>query len=259
MKTKFLFACVSILAILALGACDSPTKSGLNNSPPYDPSLIAPTDGATSVSRTPTMSWTGGDPDLDDTVKYTLYLGRFNSPDSLFAVNGATDITGTSVDIISSLAYGTTYYWSVIAQDRHNELAVSETWSFTTVQGIPNLTIYQGAGSSNTYTYNSTSHALVCTTSVQNNGTASSGSFRVAFYLSTNNIISTSDFLLASGTQSSMNPNTYQNWFINVDLDNYTSLPHATYYVGVIFDDLGQVSESDRTDNTVVFTPTITY
>ena len=124
--------------------------------------------------------------------------------------------------------------------------------------GTPNLTIYTGTGSDNTYLYNTTTHVLGVNTSVQNNGTGAAGSFRVGFYLSTNNIISTSDDLIENVVVSSLSNGYYTNKSISVDLDN-TSVPYGTYYVGVFFDDQSVVSESNENDNTVYYTPTIIY
>ena len=124
--------------------------------------------------------------------------------------------------------------------------------------GTPNLTIYTGTGSDNTYLYNTTTHVLGVNTSVQNNGTGAAGSFRVGFYLSTNNIISTSDDLIENVVVSSLSNGYYTNKSISVHLDN-TSVPYGTYYVGVFFDDQSAVSESNENDNTVYYTPTIIY
>ena len=45
------------------------------NAPPAVPSNPGIPDGATGVSTSPTLSWTGGDPNAGDAVVYSLYLG----------------------------------------------------------------------------------------------------------------------------------------------------------------------------------------
>ena len=57
--------------------------------------------------------------------------------------------------------------------------------------GTPNLFVYTGTGSDNTYLYNPTTHLLTLSTSVGNDGTVASGSFRTGAYLSDNMVIST--------------------------------------------------------------------
>jgi len=123
----------------------------------------------------------------------------------------------------------------------------------------PNLPLYTGSGSNNTYTYNTSTHQLDVNISIQNNGLGSAGSFRVGWYLSTNTTISTSDYLVVTASQSSLTNGYYVNKSGSIDLDNVSGLLSGTYYVGIYFDDQFQVSKSDETDNLAYYTPTITY
>jgi hypothetical protein len=126
--------------------------------------------------------------------------------------------------------------------------------------GQPNLTIYTGSGSTNTYTYNTSTHILTVTWSIINSSTVTAGAFRAGLYVSTNTIISTSDYLLATATYSSGLLANYYSVidYPAIDLDP-TSVPYGTYYVGILIDDLYQVSESNESDNTGYMTPAIVY
>jgi PKD repeat protein len=50
------------------------------NNAPYAPSEPSPSDGATDVPVDAVLSWTGGDPDADDTVTYDVYFGTNTIP-----------------------------------------------------------------------------------------------------------------------------------------------------------------------------------
>lgn len=87
---------------------------------------------------------------------------------------------------------------------------------------------------------------------VRNNGTANAGSFRVSFYASTDTTITTGDRLLGSTTISSLNA---LSWADAIQTSAVpTSIPAGQYYVGWIFDTLGQVGEFDESNNTGVIT-----
>gem|GEM_PF-3311502 len=81
---------------------------------------------------------------------------------------------------------------------------------------------------------------------VRNIGTTDSGGFYVLYYASTNNIISTSDYLIGSDYVSSISPFSWANsdWS-----GAFPSIPAGTYYIGWIIDRYGYVSEFDETNN----------
>ena len=170
------------------------------------------------------------------------------------------------LDIYAPLVPAGTYYVGVyfddlgqVAESNETDNAVlyTNTIYFPGVQ-MPNVTLYTGSGSSNVYTYNGTSHALEVWCSVWNNGTTAAGSFRIGWYLSANNIISTGDYLIGSAVQPGLTAGYYINWNLSADLDvDVPNLPAGTYYVGVYYDDQGQVAESNETDNAWPYTNTI--
>jgi hypothetical protein len=88
--------------------------------PPSAPASPAPTAGATSVSTTPTLTWT-----CAGTTSYTVRLGTSTPPAQL-----ATGVSATSY-APGTLAAGTKYYWQVVAVNASGSTPGS-IWSFTT-------------------------------------------------------------------------------------------------------------------------------
>ncbi len=98
------------------------------NNPPNTPSNPSPMDGATNQDINVDLSWTGGDPDADDTVTYNVYFGANDStPDNLIC----NDVSTPACDP-GTLVYGTHYYWYVVATDNHGASTTGATWDFTT-------------------------------------------------------------------------------------------------------------------------------
>ena len=93
------------------------------NSPPYIPSAISPSDGATGVSENQDLSWTGGDPDAGDIVTYDVYFGT--TTPTLVANNQS----GTSY-ALPTLTYLETYTWKIVAWDDHGASTEGPEWIF---------------------------------------------------------------------------------------------------------------------------------
>jgi hypothetical protein len=108
------------------------------NQPPNEPDTPDPADGAirVAVSNGVQVSWSGGDPDILDTVVYDFYLGT--SADGLAAV--AQDI-GTTTYQFADAAEGQTYYWQIIAKDNRGAQTPGPVWMFTTDGELPDLII----------------------------------------------------------------------------------------------------------------------
>jgi hypothetical protein len=116
---------VFILGTLTVFGGAEPITIMLNN-PPYEPFDPNPADGASDIGIFNHVRWTGGDPDTGDRVVYDLYFGT-TQPPSLIAEN----IPNPNY-ILGELAFHTTYYWKVIAEDRQNATTEGPLWSFTT-------------------------------------------------------------------------------------------------------------------------------
>jgi hypothetical protein len=95
------------------------------NQPPTTPSSPSPSDGATGVSTSPTLSWNTSDPE-GGSVSYDLYMGTSTSNMTLKKSG-----QGTSAGL-SGLPGGTKHYWKVIVYDNQSASTQSTTWSFTT-------------------------------------------------------------------------------------------------------------------------------
>jgi hypothetical protein len=98
----------------------------LLNYPPYEPSDPDPQDGTTNVNIDTDLSWTGGDPDSEDTVTYDVYFDDSSPPQQV-----EWNQTETTYDP-GTLEYETTYYWKIVAWDNHNASAAGPIWQFTT-------------------------------------------------------------------------------------------------------------------------------
>ena len=84
-------------------------------------------------------------------------------------------------------------------------------------------------------------------TRIKNDGDSSSGSFRWGLYLSTDTTITTSDIQLDYWTQSSISSGSTRSSTKTVTIPS--TITGGYYYVGMIVDINGQVSESDENNN----------
>lgn len=96
------------------------------NLAPYSPRNPTPADESEGIMSSVTLHWTGGDPDPEDIVTYSVFFGKTTNPD---LVN--ENQTETSYGIID-LDYETNYYWQIISYDSANHSTVGPLWMFTT-------------------------------------------------------------------------------------------------------------------------------
>ncbi len=104
------------------------------NKAPYLPSNPSPSNGTTDCNININLSWTGGDPDPEDTVFYDVYIDA-NNPNPTTKVSD--DQTETTFDP-GTLSNGITYYWKVHVKDNHYRVTRGPVWHFTTKELPPN-------------------------------------------------------------------------------------------------------------------------
>ena len=102
------------------------TTGSTINSPPNPPSYPIPTDGAMDQDINVDLSWTGGDPDLDE-VWFDIYFEAGDPDPELFM----SDHPGESFDPGPHIP-NTHYYWKIIARDIHGLESEGPVWDFTT-------------------------------------------------------------------------------------------------------------------------------
>ncbi|MCJ7570683.1 MAG: Ig-like domain-containing protein, partial [Candidatus Thermoplasmatota archaeon] len=102
-------------------------NSGGKNSPPNKPSDPDPANHSINVDINTNLSWTGGDPDANDTVTYDVYFGSMPPFQKI-----ASNISNMSINP-GNLVNGLTYFWSIVAWDNHNASTVGPGWYFTTI------------------------------------------------------------------------------------------------------------------------------
>nr|WP_320192685.1 putative Ig domain-containing protein [uncultured Desulfobacter sp.] len=99
------------------------------NYPPQAPSSPEPADGKTDLSVMDlSLSWTGGDPDEDDTITYDI---QYKAEGGEFTL-ACEDILDTECQLSTLLNYGTTYLWQVLATDSFGAITQGPEWQFTT-------------------------------------------------------------------------------------------------------------------------------
>ena len=88
---------------------------------PYDP---YPSDNATDVSTSVTLSWSCSDPD-DDPLTYDVYFGTSSNPT---LVSSGQSVTSYNPGTLNE---ETTYYWKIVASDGDLETE-GDVWELTT-------------------------------------------------------------------------------------------------------------------------------
>lgn len=109
------------LVCLSGGTAASP------NLAPYQASNPNPANASTGVSVSPTLTWTGGDPNSGDQVYYDVYFGT-DLPLILVSPNQTT-----ASYTPATLAGDQVYYWRIDSKDLLGATTPGATWSFTTI------------------------------------------------------------------------------------------------------------------------------
>lgn len=108
-------------------SCSSDDSPG--NQAPEKTILMAPSDKDTDVEITNLeLKWSEATDPNSDPVSYQVYLDTVNPPVAMVTGN----LTGTTFTLLEDLQYGTTYYWSIIAQDDGGAQSLSTVATFTT-------------------------------------------------------------------------------------------------------------------------------
>jgi hypothetical protein len=109
-----------------------PISMGTNEtapSPPLAPTLSSPSNGATGVSRNPTLSWNAS----SGATTYNLQVSV--TQDFSLVILEMTSISSTSY-ALPTLSPGTPFWWHVSATNSGGTSPWSTAWSFTTM-GLP--------------------------------------------------------------------------------------------------------------------------
>ncbi len=118
---------ISIILLTFIGGCifDSDEEEPTINTPPEQPSLPNPANGANTVALDVDLVWTCSDPDQSDTLSYDVYFGTESDP--------PLEVSGLYVAQYSPTFQGNTqYYWKVVATDSHDHSTSGPIWSFLT-------------------------------------------------------------------------------------------------------------------------------
>lgn len=131
-KTSLSLIMLICCTFLIFSCKKSDDKPQQVNRQPAMPSSPIPSDAATGVSVTPVISWLCSDPDGGDSLKYDIYFGSTNPPNSILASNWKQPNYA-----LSTLDFNKTYYWRVTAHDLKGASSVSPIWRFNTLSSLP--------------------------------------------------------------------------------------------------------------------------
>lgn len=176
------------------------------------------------------------------------------------AVNGYSDKSKTIRLSSTSVPSGTYYVCFII--DYRGEVSESNEddnawyWSSPTISytaANANLAPV-AANCSFSYTCPNLSYNI----RIENKGSGSAAASYVGYYVSTNDIISTGDYLLGEDYVAALSPGSYSNEDETFDLST-KSLPNSVFWVGFVVDYKFQVSETDENDNYFGFSNEISH
>ena len=156
------------------------------NRNPYVPSKPYPENETTRIDLNSHLSWTGGDPDINDKVVYKIYFGKTLADMALLVVGQSmTDFYP------ENLQTNTTYFWQIISRDSHSAESQGPVWQFKTISPgqlsfeLKKIEIFENQGS-------------VQINIIRNNGTE--GEISVDYHTSPENAVPSVDYKPASGT-----------------------------------------------------------
>ncbi|MGA8848313.1 MAG: peptidoglycan DD-metalloendopeptidase family protein [Dehalococcoidia bacterium] len=111
---------------------DGEFEETIVTSQPNTPSNPSPANNATGVDINAYLSWSGGDPDVGDTVTYDFYFGTSETPPLVETIGPYPAAQSSITYDPGALSYNTTYYWQIVARDNHGVTTEGSVWNFTT-------------------------------------------------------------------------------------------------------------------------------
>jgi len=108
------------------------TGSSFDHHTPYLPNDPYPENNSVGVNLSIILSWNGGDPDLEETVYYDIYLGEELNPPFIEKI-GPFEAEQLRINYeLFRLEYNTRYYWRIDAIDSYGYTTTGPTWTFMT-------------------------------------------------------------------------------------------------------------------------------
>ncbi|MFZ0546404.1 MAG: hypothetical protein WAM60_13250, partial [Candidatus Promineifilaceae bacterium] len=104
----------------------------LSPPPTQVPTLLSPSNGATDVPVQPTFSW-------NSVLNGSQFLLEVATDAAFNTIVYTKTVAGTSHTTESPLVNGTEYFWRVTAENTCGSGPSSTTFSFTTIQLVPNV------------------------------------------------------------------------------------------------------------------------
>jgi hypothetical protein len=133
MKRYIICLILSSALFLSFNGCkkdDSSVNNVVTNNAPTIPANPFPADNSTGIddSTAVNLSWESTDPDLNDTLKFDIFVGT-SLP--LSDIPLAANLTSPTYNMGVLTFPGTTFYWQIKAKDRFGASSSGNVWRFT--------------------------------------------------------------------------------------------------------------------------------
>jgi len=103
------------------------------NDPPYQPGNPNPKNHSNNSDINVNLSWSGGDPDPEDTVVYDVYFEANDPTPDILVSDEQPELTYNP----GTLEFDTVYFWRIIAKDNHGAATPGPIWHFKTKENNP--------------------------------------------------------------------------------------------------------------------------
>ncbi|MBS1493252.1 MAG: hypothetical protein JST55_07070 [Bacteroidetes bacterium] len=131
MKKLLSILIVFTFAVIIVSGCSKSDDTTITNTGgnqlPTSPSSPIPSNGAVGVTGFVTATWSCSDPDVNDTLRYDVYIGSTTNPSTVVTtgtLNKAADL--------GIAGPNTLVYWKVVAKDNHGGVTNGPVWSYRT-------------------------------------------------------------------------------------------------------------------------------